>query len=102
MVEVGFGYGNDGCSRINNEVSCILKMKRIRNFEIKKEGEDKLKKEKMMFSKILLFISVMSALLAFVGSMGADLWLASTQWMLVGLTTAVWSVYILISLKNGK
>lgn len=53
-------------------------------------------KDKLALAKLLKYGSVMSVLLAFVGSMGNDLWLASTQWMMVALVLGVWAVYVLV------
>ncbi|KKT30541.1 MAG: hypothetical protein UW41_C0001G0020 [Candidatus Collierbacteria bacterium GW2011_GWC2_44_18] len=53
-------------------------------------------KDKLMVGKVLIYASIGSVLLAFMGSFGTDLWLASTQWMLVGLTLAIWGVFVLI------
>jgi hypothetical protein len=53
-------------------------------------------KDKLAVGKVLIYFSVVSVILAFIGALGTDLWLASTQWMLVGLTSAVWGVFVLI------
>jgi len=53
-------------------------------------------KDKLAVGKALTYFSVVSVVLAFIGALGTDLWLASTQWMLVGLTAAVWGVFLLI------
>ena len=53
-------------------------------------------KDKLAYAKLLFYGSVVCAVLALVGSLGTDLWLASTQWLLIGLTLAVWSVFVLI------
>lgn len=53
-------------------------------------------KDKLATGKALMYGSVVCAILAFTGSLGADLWLASTQWVLVGLILAVWGVFVLI------
>lgn len=53
-------------------------------------------KDKLAIAKMLIYFSVVCVILAFVGALGSDLWLASTQWMLVGLTAAIWGVFILI------
>lgn len=53
-------------------------------------------KDKFLIGKSLIFMSVITTALAFIGSLGIDLWLASTQWLLVGLTVAVWGVFVLI------
>ena len=53
-------------------------------------------KDRLATAKLLGYLSVVAVILAFIGSMGTDLWLASTQWLLVGLTLAVWAVFMLI------
>lgn len=53
-------------------------------------------KDKLAVGKGLIYFSVVSVGMAFVGALGTDLWLASTQWMLVGLTSAIWGVFVLI------
>lgn len=53
-------------------------------------------KDKLMVGKVLIYASVVSVGMAFFGALGSDLWLASTQWMLVGLTLAIWGVFVLI------
>ncbi len=53
-------------------------------------------KDKLALGKSLIYASVVCVAMAFIGALGIDLWLASTQWMLVGLTLAVWGVFVLI------
>ncbi len=53
-------------------------------------------KDKLAIGKALIYFSVVSVVLAFIGALGTDLWLASTQWMLVGLIAAIWGVFVLI------
>lgn len=53
-------------------------------------------KDKLAIGKMLIYVSIVSVALAFIGALGNDLWLASTQWMLVGLTAAIWGVFVLI------
>ena len=53
-------------------------------------------KDKFLVGKSLIFLSVITTILAFIGAIGVDLWLASTQWLLVGLTLAIWGVFVLI------
>ncbi|KKS64876.1 MAG: hypothetical protein UV32_C0004G0003 [Candidatus Collierbacteria bacterium GW2011_GWF2_42_51] len=48
-------------------------------------GENMRSKDKLAVGKALIYFSL-----------GTDLWLASTQWMLVGLTAAIWGVFVLI------
>ena len=53
-------------------------------------------KDKLVIGKALIYFSVVCVVLALFGALGNDLWLASTQWMLVGLTLAIWGVFVLI------
>ena len=53
-------------------------------------------KDKLAVGKVLIYASVVSVVLAFMGALVTDLWLASTQWMLIALTLAVWGVFVLI------
>jgi hypothetical protein len=53
-------------------------------------------KDKLAVGKALIYFSVVCVVLALIGALGSDLWLASTQWMLVGLTCAIWGVFVLI------
>ncbi|MEK7143131.1 MAG: hypothetical protein AAB785_02885 [Patescibacteria group bacterium] len=45
---------------------------------------------------ILIGLSVVAVILALIGSFGSDLWLASTQWVLIAAVLAVWAVYVKI------
>ncbi len=49
---------------------------------------------KKNLSEIAFYLSILSVILAIVGALGLDLWLASTQWMIVGVVLAVWSLYL--------
>jgi hypothetical protein len=53
-------------------------------------------KDKLAIAKLLIYVSILGVAFAFIGALGTDLWLASTQWMLVGLTAAIWAVFVLI------
>jgi len=44
-------------------------------------------------SSILMLLSIVAVILAIIGSMGYDPWLASTQWVLVAVLLAIWAVY---------
>ncbi len=61
-------------------------------------------KDKLAFGKVLMTGSVICVALAIIGAAGSDLWLASTQWLLVGLTFAIWGVFVLLEaqFKIGK
>ena len=45
-------------------------------------------------SKWLMYISVVSVLLSALGYLGIDIWLASTQWLLVAAVLALFGVYL--------
>lgn len=51
------------------------------------------KKDMKLYSQILMSGAVVSVVLAAIGYMGADLWLASTQWLLVAAVLALFGVY---------
>jgi hypothetical protein len=61
-------------------------------------------KDKLAIAKMLSFGSVVAVILALVGSLGSDLWLASTQWMLVALVLGIWAVFVVVEsgYKIGK
>lgn len=52
------------------------------------------KKDVRMVSQVLMGGAVMSVLMAGVGYMGSDIWLASTQWLLVAAVLALFGVYM--------
>lgn len=52
------------------------------------------KKELKKYSKILMIGSLISIILATIGFLGYDLWLASTQWLLVSAVMALFGVYL--------
>jgi hypothetical protein len=56
-----------------------------------------MKKSLEMISKILMLGSFLSVMLAGVGYMGTDIWLASTQWLLVAAVLALFGVYAKLS-----
>lgn len=51
------------------------------------------KKNNMDYSKFLMTGAFIAVLLAAVGYLGYDLWLASTQWLLVAAVLAMFGVY---------
>lgn len=53
-------------------------------------------KDKPMVAKALEIGSAVAVFLAIIGALGTDIYLASTQWMLVALVLAVWGVYLLL------
>lgn len=53
-------------------------------------------KDKLGTGKLLIYGSVLSAAFALVGMLWTDVWLASTQWLLVGGLLGIWSLFLLI------
>lgn len=53
-------------------------------------------KDKPMAAKVLIGGSVIGVVLAALGAMGTDIYLASTQWLLVSITLAAWGIYLLL------
>lgn len=47
-----------------------------------------------MFSKVLIWVAVAAVLLSFVGWMGRDIWLASTQWLLIAAVLTLFGIYL--------
>jgi hypothetical protein len=52
------------------------------------------KKKKANLSKYLTWGAVLAVLLAAEGWIGPDIWLASTQWLLVALVLIAFSIYL--------
>lgn len=52
------------------------------------------KKSKAMYSKLLLYLAVIAILLSAVGWLGPDIWLASTQWLLVAAVLVLFGIYL--------
>lgn len=53
-------------------------------------------KDKPMISRLLLWASALAVLLSVIGAFGTDIYLASTQWLLVSVVLAIWGVYLLL------
>ncbi len=51
------------------------------------------KKDVRLISQVLIGGAVISVLLAGIGYLGRDIWLASTQWLLVAAVLALFGVY---------
>ncbi|MDD3774104.1 MAG: hypothetical protein PHW50_02395 [Patescibacteria group bacterium] len=43
-------------------------------------------------SQLAFWLSLIAIILAFAGALGKDLWLASTQWVLIAAVLAIWSI----------
>lgn len=52
------------------------------------------KKQRKDVSQALIYGSVVAVTLSVIGMLGTDLYLASTQWLLVGLLLAIWGIYL--------
>jgi hypothetical protein len=52
------------------------------------------KKEMKTYSQYLMGGSLAAVLMAAFGYMGSDIWLASTQWLLVAAVLAMFGVYL--------
>ena len=57
------------------------------------EGVREMKKQLKMLSKVLMLGSLASIILAGYGYLVQDVWLASTQWLLVSAVLALFGVY---------
>lgn len=55
------------------------------------------KKSKDLFSRYLMYVAVVAVLLAAEGWIGPDIWLASTQWLLVAAVLALFGIYLKVS-----
>ena len=52
------------------------------------------KQKKTFLAKVLMGASMAAVLLAAVGWMGTDIWLASTQWLLIAAILACFGIYV--------
>ena len=53
-------------------------------------------KDKPALAQFLINLSVVCVVLAIVEAFGIALYLAATQWMLIGIALAVWSIYLMV------
>jgi hypothetical protein len=51
-------------------------------------------KNKVMVSKILMYGAILAVIFAMVGWLGRDIWLASTQWLLVAALLTLFGIYL--------
>ncbi len=58
------------------------------------------KKDLDLASQIFMGVSVVCVVLAGIGYMGTDIWLASTQWMIVAAVFALFGIYTRMSKKS--
>ncbi|MBU1071237.1 hypothetical protein KKG65_02365 [Patescibacteria group bacterium] len=52
------------------------------------------KKQRRDVAQALIYGSVVAVTLSVIGMLGTDLYLASTQWLLVGILLAIWGIYL--------
>lgn len=77
----------DGFGR---QVNAIMKCKGVRNVKIKKSDLQKI-------SKYLIWGALAAVVLALLGYLGLDIWLASTQWLLVAAVLGLFGIYTKLS-----
>lgn len=53
-------------------------------------------KDKPMLARLLFYLSIMASIMAGIGATGNDIYLASTQWLLVSGVLALWAVFLLV------
>ena len=51
-------------------------------------------KDKPMFGRLFQLASLLSVFFSFVGSLGFDIYLASSQWLLVAIVFSCWGIYL--------
>jgi|SaaInlV_200m_DNA_6_1039755.scaffolds.fasta_scaffold65677_2 hypothetical protein len=64
------------------------------NLDIRMEVSKMKKKQKKDLAQALIYGSVVAVTLSVIGMLGTDLYLASTQWLLVGALLALWGIYL--------
>ncbi len=47
-----------------------------------------------MMSQVLMGLALVAVILSAIGSLGSDIWLASTQWLLVAAVMALFGIYL--------
>ncbi len=52
------------------------------------------KKDVMIYSQLMMGGAILAVILAGIGYLGSDIWLASTQWLLVAAVLALFGIYI--------
>lgn len=48
----------------------------------------------------VIFLSLLAIFFSVLGAAGRDLWLASTQWMLIAATLAIYAIYLRLKEKK--
>ncbi len=52
------------------------------------------KKQKSMIARTFIWIAVISVVLSGIGAIGTDIWLASTQWLLIAAVSTLFAIYL--------
>lgn len=52
-----------------------------------------------IFSNVMIALSFLAVVFAIYGYFGSDLWLASTQWLLIAVVIGVWAVFFTVHHK---
>lgn len=55
------------------------------------------KKDTMMYSQVLMGGALVAVVFSALGYLGTDIWLASSQWLLVATVLALFGVYLKMS-----
>jgi len=55
------------------------------------------RRDKAKLSKTLIVLAVLSVLLSFVGWLWHNIWLASTQWLLVAAVLLLFGIYLMLA-----
>lgn len=71
----------------------VLPVFRLKGVRLLQIGIDNLKK-KTFWSQLLFLFAGVSVILSAVGAFGVDIYLASTQWLLVGIFFGVSGIYV--------
>ncbi len=58
------------------------------------------KKDLKNLSQVLIILSVLAVILSGLGYMGTDIWLASTQWLLVANSLGIFGIYLRLISKD--
>ena len=97
---MGSGYNSSGTStefRRNSPMQLIYFQTSFRSSGNIKWGVSKLKidkKAKASVSKYLIYGAVVAVLLSVAGWLGRDIWLASTQWLLIAAVLTLFGIYL--------
>ena len=49
-----------------------------------------------LLADVLIGLSILAVIFAIVGSFGKDIWIASTQWVIIAAALSAWAIYLRI------